>query len=849
MLRERRTTREQALYEILTDPIWLGEFLRTYNDFPYEPEARSKKPFSYRWYQKQILTDRSTRVSVRGGRAIGKCHPKQTYIYTYEHGYLTIAHIIRRYGLNRPFFIYAPNEQGQWSKQRAVLMKQPPEYVYRITTEAGNVIRCTGNHPVYTNEGWKLAGELKTGDTIATASYLPWHNDTELSLLTDDEVIYCGYTMRNPTTSPSFAYTLPTYHEYEELRTVLERLGSGLESAGTYTYVISNPDPIRQLLRKLDFHRPAFGITMRAIPQFILDLPLRQLRMFLSRWLSYLLQDNKLIFTDRYIGQRRVVEQAREALLRFGINTRVLLHERDRYELEVDSEAFAAFLREGYDNSNDLSSLPTEQFYYSPITSIAISQRKTTVYAVEVFGPQVYLAENMLVHNSTVIQDYVTYLVLNAKRCFSETSRDILVATPNKNQLVPILDAIRYRFARSPILSGFVSMVNLSNGTIDISFKHGTYRIYFRIAGQRGENNMVGLHVMYILIDESQLFPLDAWSYLLPALNTWEPHHQLMVMGVPNGVQENVLFLVDQRSPAWKRYHIPATESPYWLREEHEKAKQFYGGEASDDFQRMVLGEHGETMTTVLSFNDITRQAYPFHSFSFTPERRPSALVFPKLHQTFDMLVASIDCGFTDPTLIQLYGYANGVWHVLCRWRLTRIPFPDQAVFITQLASSYNLAAIGIDLGAGGGGIGIMQQLQQPSNPMSSFFKRSLYGVNFSASSESVNLAQGMQTVRVNARTAASEELVRMLQENQLVLSEIDHEGTSQLVRIAHQKKTDGTNYYFIINDQGGKSGDDHIFASFLVFVILLSSMSHVSHKVKLTSPRWVTKQHSTVKE
>lgn len=848
MLRERRSQREQALYELLTDPIWLGEFLRTYNDFPYEPEARAKKRFSYRWYQKQMLTDRSTRISVRGGRAIGKCHPKQTYIYTYEHGYLSIAKIIRRYGLYRPFFIYAPDEHGQWAKQRAVVMKQPRTYVYRIDLADGTILRCTENHPVYTKDGWKVAGDLTTEDELALAAYLPWHNDPTRSLLTDDEVIYCGYTMRNPTTSPAFAYTLPTYHEYEELRGVLERLGSGLASAGMYTYVITDREPIKQLLRRLDFHRPALGVTWRELPSVIVELPLRQLRMFLARWLSVLFHDGKLIFTDRYIGQRRVVPQVREALLRFGIQTTIVVRERDRYEVAVDPSVFEAFLRDGYANSAHVA-YGEQQFYYCPITAIERSHRQSTVYSIEVFGPQVYLADDVLVHNSTVIQDRVTYLMLNAKRCFSETSRDVLVATPNKNQLVPLLDAIRYRFARSPILAGFVSLVNLSNGTIDISFKHGSYRIYFRIAGQRGENNMVGLHVMYILIDEAQLFPLDAWSYLLPALNTWELNHQITVLGVPNGVQENVLFLVDQRSPAWKRYHIPATESPYWLREEHEKAKQFYGGESSDDFQRMVLGEHGETMTTMLNFTDVTRQPFPFHSFSFTPDRRPSTLVFPKLHQSFDMLVASIDCGFTDPTLIQLYGYHNGVWHVLCRWRLTRIPFPEQAAFITNLVGAYDLAAVGIDLGAGGGGIGIMQQLQQSSNPMSSFFKRALYGVNFSASSESVNLAQGLQTVRVNARTAAAEELVRMVQERQLILSEIDHEGLSQLLRIAHQKKPDGANYYFIINEQGGKSGDDHIFASFLVFVILLSSMTTIAHKVRLSSPRWVTKTHSLPKE
>ena len=61
-----------ALLEVVEDPVFLSEFLRSTSNGEINKELHSKEPFKMRWYQKDLLTDKSRWLSVCGGRAIGK---------------------------------------------------------------------------------------------------------------------------------------------------------------------------------------------------------------------------------------------------------------------------------------------------------------------------------------------------------------------------------------------------------------------------------------------------------------------------------------------------------------------------------------------------------------------------------------------------------------------------------------------------------------------------------------------------------------------------------------------------------------------------------------------------------
>ncbi len=841
MIREKRSLAEQALYEVLTDPIWAVEFLRTYNGFPLDPNARTTgKPFVTRWYQRSLLTDTYPYISICGARSIGKCHPQHTRIYTADHGYISIRRLLEIYGDEQPFRIYAPNDQGEWDIRIARIYRMPTERPYRITLQNGTVMQCTGNHPVYTNRGWVYAAELTEQDAVAVAAYLPWHQ--QHSVFTKEQMLYLGYALRNETTSPASSFFITDYKEYEEFRSCVEALGGRVRTirAGVYTVDVRKyrDHPISKLISVTHSYRPSVNVAFNEFPEALRLAPNDMVYWLLSRYLRPLFDGTYITFTDRYIEQRKYVLHVVELLLRFGFATIVAEKGQNLVRLQVlNPELFAAWL---YDPTAVEHVYSGPQFTFVPITSVQQIRKTVPVFAIEVFGPQVYLAENVLVHNSTVIQDVVVDLVLNAQRRFGD-STSFLVITPNRNQMVPLLDGVRSILLQSPITRDLITNINLSNGTLDFRCGSTTYRGYFRIAGQGGENNVVGLHVGTVIIDEAQLFPLDAWTHLQPVLNTWDRKYRMIVAGVPNGIRESVLYVVDQRDTAWKRYRIPATENPYWSYDDHQRALAMYGGENDDTFRRIVYGEHGETTHSVIRYEHIRREAYPFYVLSLTADRMYLPVLTPSPGKEVDFTVLAADCGFTDPTLIHLCGFHNGVWYVLARWRLTRVPFPRQADIITELVAAYRPSAVGIDLGAGGGGIGLSHMLTHPDNPLSSFFQRHLYGVQFASPSETVHLGGREQNVRVNAKEAATEELVRMIHEGHLVFSQLDHEGISQVTRIAYQRRPNGSTKYFVMSDKGDVSSDDHIYASLLVFIMTISSMTSTTTKQKLMSPVWIS--------
>lgn len=66
MILAKLTYEERALYEILRNPVWCGEFLYSIPLLETEPE------YEFTIYQKLFLLDFSTQVSWRAGRAVGK---------------------------------------------------------------------------------------------------------------------------------------------------------------------------------------------------------------------------------------------------------------------------------------------------------------------------------------------------------------------------------------------------------------------------------------------------------------------------------------------------------------------------------------------------------------------------------------------------------------------------------------------------------------------------------------------------------------------------------------------------------------------------------------------------------
>ncbi|MBN2470449.1 MAG: DNA polymerase III subunit alpha [Anaerolineae bacterium] len=64
--------------------------------------------------------------------------------------------------------------------------------VYRLVTRSGRAIEATDNHPFWTVEGWRLLGELSSGDQIAVPRVIPVEGRAEWP---DHEVIVLGHLL------------------------------------------------------------------------------------------------------------------------------------------------------------------------------------------------------------------------------------------------------------------------------------------------------------------------------------------------------------------------------------------------------------------------------------------------------------------------------------------------------------------------------------------------------------------------------------------------------------------------------------------------------------------------------
>lgn len=75
----------------------------------------------------------------------------------------------------------------------------------------------------------------------------------------------------------------------------------------------------------------------------------------------------------------------------------------------------------------------------------------------------------------------------------------------------------------------------------------------------------------------------------MPAFNAWQTNRQQVWAGVPNGIRNSVLYLLDVQTPKYKKYRIPAPNNPFYTYENYTDDLRRYGGEQDDRFQQLNL--------------------------------------------------------------------------------------------------------------------------------------------------------------------------------------------------------------------------------------------------------------------
>lgn len=838
MLKAKIDDAELALLEILEDPVWLNEFLRSTNNADMNRGNWPEEEFSFRPYQKEILTDQSRHVVVTGGRAIGKCQPASARVFTNE-GYQTITALLKK-----PSFItYGYSIKGDFTQRRAFVRKDKWKKCYSVTTKSGHSLKATDVHPVMTPKGFVLMQDLEVGDVVAVMNKLPTDHCVH-NTLSWAELRILGYLATGSVYFKPAGAIVPRYKridaEIKEIANSLYLQYRKDESGKVYIERMK-AGGVRHYLNQLKIELGAYGKDYR--------------RVFKLDWLKTQKLDNIRIFLEAAYAQHgdlsldcvkiklfnwKYVQDWQELLLYFGVKTKsykVADHAEEHHIFDIDD---SQWIVETYDRSAahafwnhfkvpgvsvNLKTTDSVLDWYSwePISSKQRHGMQLT-YSVHVYHDETYISENIVVHNSVILEDLITYQVLNSSIEFPRTPEQLMV-TPNSSQLTPILDKVILKFTVSPLLKDFLNNnVNRSKGTLDFQMGARRHRLNARIAGSKGENNLVGLHIPKIMGDEFQLFPMPAFDQMQPTLNTWEPKVEERYFGVPNGMRNTALYVLDVKTPKFKKYRIPAPNNPYFTKADWDDALSKFGGESSDIFQQLILGKHGSPSFQVISRDQMKILPFDFYTYRYSGSDKDKgrtyqqALPIVKLPKC-ESIVFAIDTGFSDPTVLQVFGSIDGIWHSLVRYRIQRIDYPEQERIIDYLARGYNASRIAIDVGAGGGGAGIVQSLKTRPEFASGQYASKLEAVQFNEKI-GVGSISDSQEITESFKAWATNELIRQITNGTLVFSEVDAEGISQLERVARQRRASGHMHYFVVSPRGhGESNDDHIYASYLCFI------------------------------
>lgn len=859
MLKQKLDAEELALLEIVEDPIWFGEFMRATADGEVDKNVWPKgEPWKYRDYQRQFLSDTSEFILYTGGRAIGKCQPSGSRVYT-TNGYKTIGELSRE----KYFITYALTPDMQVVQRRAVVTKDKLSSAFTIVTESGHEFVSTKLHPILTPDGYRLMADLDVGDYVAVVTHLP--HESNNAALQWHELRILGYIFLAEHFRPENKIT-PRYKKIgAELEVIADRLlvNWHKDFDGNYT-LLSRKGPYKHPLTSL-FHQLKMWHAFRQygakkIPDMIKSERLSNIQVFLEAVFVQFATLSAREITLK-LQHKDLAQDFQELLLRFSIESRIQKVEGKYILSLLDYRAvyrfWKTFVLPGI-NVGQMELPPatedaTEFMRFERITHKYQSHEKTDTYAVHVYEHNNYLGDNFYVHNSVVLEDKLIHSVVNSHDEFPVTPEMVFV-TANQAQMSMPQSRFISRFTASPFLKDFLKgKINKSIGIMEFPRKSGgPLKFWMRIAGSNGEQNMVGLHLPRIIGDECQLFPLAAYTQLMPAYNQWEPKRQQIWGGVPNGLRNSVLYLLDMQSPKYKKYRIPAPNNVMgYSYENYLDDLRRYGGEADDRFQQLVLGRHGAAAYQVIPRESITIETYPFYNQRYNSnhvskgQHYSEILQRQSLPQGLNRVMFAIDPGFADPTIIQIIGRDDkNIWRTYNRIRLTRIDFNEQQNIIHWLDSYYNPDQIVIDIGAGGNGSSIMHNMMYGEPYKNRNYEKRFMGVQFKENVLSGYDEEGEELFQ-EAKSFAATELARIIQEGRLRFSEIDNEGLSQMERVAKKKSMNGRDTYFVISEKGasGKGGvgadeDDHIFASFICFTLASREDVINPHAKKLGKPK-----------
>lgn len=319
---------KKRLKEIAEDPVkWSQAFLRTFS-----PVSKKVEPWVARWYQVEMMRDKSVKKVYRCGRRIGKCIPEDAEVFNPETGENVTVKEIYEKG-NAHFLTMKDNYKLERHYTNEIEDNGIKE-VFRVTTKTGRHIDATGNHPLFTAKGFREIDDLKVGDKVAIADIKGHFGNHNMS---ENEIKFLAYMIGDGNCSSK---TIRFCTQEEQIRKEMERAVNYFDCE--LVQYDSNRDIDFNIVKKrnrrdktypnniknlLDRHG-LFGKTShtKVIPKDIFKLSKNDTALFLSRLYStdgWAHTKNNKQQVGYSSVSRELIRNIQHLLLKFGINSYV----------------------------------------------------------------------------------------------------------------------------------------------------------------------------------------------------------------------------------------------------------------------------------------------------------------------------------------------------------------------------------------------------------------------------------------------------------------------------------------------------------------------------------------------
>lgn len=424
---------------------------------------------------------------------------------------------------------------------------------------------------------------------------------------------------------------------------------------------------------------------------------------------------------------------------------------------------------------------------------------------------------------------------------------------PGKAHAEPVFTTLVKMFRTNSLLKNFIPKKTGINRSDLIIEPLTASSLMCRIAGQTNTGvSVVGLHSPLVIVDEGGYYPYGTWTELHPTVNTFTPGHRLIVSGVPTGLRENnVLYETDMKVSSYTKHRISALQNPRFTEEDKQKAIEMYGGEDSEDYVHLVLGQHGKPVFSLFDRANMSIEGYPVYKMILDGNKLKNNIVeyinkltvFPGLSSQKYKAIFGIDLGYTQPTaIVVMYIDTLGRIKFHGRIQLNKVNFFLQEKIIDWLDTKFEPIMIGIDEGAGGGGTAVVPRLREHEDFIHKNYKDRLSPINFSSN---IVLGKDSEGNEISSKTKpfAVSTLQEYTNNHRIIFSSTDLELITELERMTYTKTPTGNIVYRTLTDRGGKKGEDHftsaLLCGILAYHLEIESIDFKPKTKKLFQPRW----------